>query len=710
MSNEKNNLKFRFDVSAYRLLGRELITDRITALFELVKNSYDANTDEVHVYFDSVNPKIEESKIIIQDDGLGMTLTDLKDKWMVIGTSSKRRDRESPAPYKRKVVGKKGVGRFAVDKLGAKLLLKTTKKGSDKHLCLETDWSKYATLEQEQLKIDFENTEEKQQFFTDTENNYWFEDTDVDTQGTTLEISKISETWTESDLKRATTELSKLISPNHQSKYPFKITIHSTDYSEFKNKVVESVAIQYSTVEASLSFNFEAGKQQILKSENGELKTIEVEKSPCGFLKMNIYYFDRQAKNKFKKAFPSEKIDGIKVYRDGLITTPFAEYSGRQDKQKDLLGIDKRRWSYFFDRLGTRDLLGTIEITDELNPGIIDATNRQDFVDNKEWQELNKFVIEQVAQIEAYLKQRRESKKEKVDSELKGAGDDLSQIRKELNKISKSAPDEMKETLDAIEKQVAKTQVSVNKGLKTKIILEEEKKQQESLLFSLISLQTFSSTLAHITRTIIGRIKRTSEFFKDRFPDPQFEDVFKRGAEKIFTEMEKLSGAIDFMLKYAKSDSKIEEVDVKTTLENLFGNIHDYTFQQEDIKYELVVNKDLILNYNQTAFEDIVENLISNSTKVLMDVSEERLIKCECLIENDKLVILFSDNGSGIKEEDQFRIFDVFYTTTAEQGGAGMGLFIIKTRLEAIQGSIELVESQFKPTGATFKITFPFKR
>ena len=710
MPEEKNSLKFRFDVSAYRLLGRELITDRITALFELVKNSYDANTDKVDVYFDSVNPKTEESKIIIQDDGLGMTLKDLKDKWMVIGTSSKRRNRESPAPYKRKVVGKKGVGRFAVDKLGAKLLLKTTKKGSDKLICLETDWSQYASLEQEQLKIDFENTEEKQQFFTDIENNYWFEDADVDTQGTTLEISKISETWTEGDLKRATTELSKLISPNHQTKYPFEITIHSTDYSEFKKKVVESIAIQYASVEASLSFDLKTGKQQILKAENGQLKTIEVEKRPCGFLKMNIYYFDQPAKNKFKKAFPSEQIDGIKVYRDGLIATPFAEYSDNQDKQKDLLGIDKRRWSGFFERFSTRDLLGRVEITDDLNPGIIDATNRQDFVDNKEWQELRKFAIEQIAQVEAFLKQRRESKREKVDSELKGAGDDLSQIRKELNKISKSAPVEMKETIDAIEKQVAKTQVSVNKGLKTKINLEEEKKQQESLLFSLISLQTFSSTLAHITRTIIGRIKRTSEFFKERFPDPQFEDVFKKGAEKIFNEMEKLSGAIDFMLKYAKSDSKIEEVDIKTTLENLFGNIHDYTFQQEDIKYELVVNKDLILNYNQTAFEDIIENLISNSTKALGEVSGERLIKCECLIENDKLVILFSDNGLGIKEEDEYRIFDVFYTTTAEQGGAGMGLFIIKTRLEAIQGSIELIDSEFKPTGATFKITFPFKK
>ena len=127
MSNNEKYLSFNFDVSAYRLLGRELITDRITALFELVKNAYDANSDNVFVEFYDINPKTDKARIIIKDDGAGMELSDIENKWMVIGTSSKRRERESAAPYKRKVSGKKGVGRFAVDQLGAKLILKTNK-------------------------------------------------------------------------------------------------------------------------------------------------------------------------------------------------------------------------------------------------------------------------------------------------------------------------------------------------------------------------------------------------------------------------------------------------------------------------------------------------------------------------------------------------------------------------------------------------------
>ena len=52
---EDKKLKWRFDISTFRLIGRELITDRITALFELVKNCYDANATRVDVVFENVS-------------------------------------------------------------------------------------------------------------------------------------------------------------------------------------------------------------------------------------------------------------------------------------------------------------------------------------------------------------------------------------------------------------------------------------------------------------------------------------------------------------------------------------------------------------------------------------------------------------------------------------------------------------------------------
>ena len=127
---EPFKLKFNFDVSTFRLLGRELITDRITALFELVKNCYDANSDKVTLTFHNVSRTGEDSYICIADDGLGMSLNDIRYKWMVIGTNSKRVNKISPPPYNRKVVGEKGVGRFAVEKLGSKVRIETTQKGT----------------------------------------------------------------------------------------------------------------------------------------------------------------------------------------------------------------------------------------------------------------------------------------------------------------------------------------------------------------------------------------------------------------------------------------------------------------------------------------------------------------------------------------------------------------------------------------------------
>jgi len=705
MENGIKYLRFNFDVSSFRLLGRELITDRITALFELVKNAYDANAENVTVEFININPRNEKSKIIITDDGVGMSFEDIRDKWMVIGTSSKRRDRLSPAPYYRKVVGKKGVGRFAVDKLGAKLLLKTKKKNSNDAICLETDWSKYSDLANRQLSLIFSEAN-KQSFFTDIENKYWFENQNNNKQGTTLEITLVNDVWTEADIIRAYKELGKLISPNYKPKYPFNIFIKS-QFDGFLNSKVESLAIQFATEEIHLTFNDHDKTQEILKVEDGDLKIINVPERLCGYVKFSLFYFDKNAKDKFKKHY-GDLIDGVKIYRDGLITTPFAEYEGNQNKQKDILGIDKRRYSGFFDKISTRDLLGYVEITDEYNPNIIEATNRQGFVENDAWQELNEFIIEQLQQIEKYLKEGKKIKRENTKSEFSGAKNEIKSFKDEIKEIKKSASPEVKEKLENLEKKAAKVEATVNKGIKEFNELEKETKQKENLFFSLVSLQTYSAMLSHITRHTLGVTIRDAEYFNKYFPNPIHNDRFKQISEKIYTEMLKLRSGVDFMLKYAKSDTEIEQLNIKELIENLFLNIYQSKFYEEKIETLVEINKDLIINYNRKAFEDIFDNLISNSIKALRTISN-KLIKCSGFVNKENLIIYFSDNGTGIDEQDRNRIFDVFFTRTAEYGGAGIGLYVVKTRIEDMKGKIELIENELKPTGATFKIELPFK-
>lgn len=701
-----NSIKFNFDVSAYRLLGRELITDRITALFELVKNAYDANAENVTVEFHNVNPLTEESKIIIKDDGLGMKFSDIKNKWMVIGTSSKRREKLSPAPHKRKVSGKKGVGRFAVDKLGESLILKTKQVNEPKLLCLETDWAVYSKLEEYQLKLDFD---EEKPFFTDIENEYWYEDAPINEQGTILEISNIREIWTENDVKRAYKELAKIVSPftHIKEQYPFKITVFS-EYEDFNDKVVEPQLLDFATEEIILSFDPKGKTQEILKCENGKLSIISVPERPCGLVQLSIYYFNQEAKRKYKNEYKSD-IDGIKIYRDGVITTPFAEYVADQNRQKDILGLDKRRYSGFFDKLSSRDLLGIVEITDEHNPDIIESTNRQGFVENPQWEELKKLIIEQVVQLEGYLSDAKKNVRETSKSELGGANTELKILKKEISAIKKEASPEVKVLLRNVEANLGKIQGSVTKGLKDYARLEKESQQKENLFFSLVSLQTYAAMFSHVTKHTIGHILTSAEYFYKNYPNPKLDNRFIQISKNIYYELMKLRKGVDFMLKYAKSDTEIEEINLKELIENLFNDIYSDRFEREEIKTMVEIDHNLILNYNRKAIEDIFDNLISNSIKALKG-KKDKLIKCSSVTTKSNVTILFSDNGIGINEADKFRIFDIFFTNTAEDGGAGMGLYMVKTRIESMQGDIEVIDNEIEPTGATFKITLPFKK
>ena len=82
-------LNFRVSAALKKIIGRELINDRFIAVFELVKNAYDAGAKLVTIDFQ--NFKSSEPKIIISDDGCGMSLNDIKTKWLFLAYSEKKK-------------------------------------------------------------------------------------------------------------------------------------------------------------------------------------------------------------------------------------------------------------------------------------------------------------------------------------------------------------------------------------------------------------------------------------------------------------------------------------------------------------------------------------------------------------------------------------------------------------------------------------------
>lgn len=704
LSNQSEALYWKFDISTFQLLGRELITDRITALFELVKNCYDANATKVYVEFHNINPLSQTSKIVIRDNGLGMSYTEVKDKWMVIGTSSKRINRTSPPPFNRKLVGKKGVGRFAVDKLGSKLIMRTKQKDSDINTYLELNWKSYEDLS---VNADRQNEMSKKKLFTDIPNKFWTEPTEKkELQGTRLEITDIRDVWTKDDITRGYEELSKLVSPLHKPKYPFDIYIDAPQEGFYKKPVVNN-AIKFATEEITLVFDSENQTQEILKHENSILKKIKIGKPLFGFVKFKLYYFNQKAKGLFNSSYQGANIDGIKIYRDGIITTPFAEYEKNDNKKRDILGIDKRRYSGFFDKVSSSDLVGILEITDADNPEIKDATNRQDFVDNNAYKELKQFVIDQIIQLEEYLKSQRNEARENTKSELKESFSDLKNISSIVREIKKQAPKDLKPQLALLETQARKLTIDVNKGIKAFNELEKEKNEDKNLYLSLMSLQEYALEIAHVIRTSLGKEIRAAEFFKRNFPNPNFDAQFVKSAKRLYNEMIRLDNVVEFLLSYSRSNTNFVEINIRELIENLFLNSYRHIFEENQIKVSLEINQTFKIIHNQKFFEDIFENLISNSIKALKSVNN-KIIKCTGKIEDDKFIILFSDNGVGISDDDKHRVFNIYFTRTAEQGGAGIGLYIVKTRITSMKGTIEVVENEFKPTGTTLRIELPF--
>jgi signal transduction histidine kinase len=698
----KKALHWRFDVNTFRLIGRELITDRITAAFELVKNSYDANATKVYIEFHNVNQTNVKSKIVIKDNGTGMSFNDIRDKWMVVGTASKRNVLRSPAPFNRRYVGEKGIGRFAVDKLGSELKIKTKTKGVKEWLVVEIDWNKYEALSNSnQLKL-----------FTDVDNYYSFEKGDIDDHGTILEITKVNELWSSNDFERLEKELTKIVSPFYPLNPPFEIYLFSNENNElYNNKIIKSEDVQYASHKFELKYNTKDKVQEVLKfNENsGRVTTRTTQTQIFGPVNLIIYHFDEKAKRKYNAAFKNDdsRIDGIKIYRDGVLTTPFAEFESHPDKKRDILGIDKRLWRDIFNRISTREIIGVVEITKENNPLIIDATNRQDFIDNEEYRLLKAFIIDQLNEISKLKIYERDHTKKTASEALEKAGNEVRFFVDAINEIEEVHP-EIKKYLKPLKVQAKEVSTVISKGITEQKKAEVDFARKETIYLSLMSLQDYATKLAHAVRTSLSKIKDMAEFLKNKFPNAKYEKLFKEYAFLIFEEMITLSKVVDFMLSYASSEMDFEDLHIKIVISNLF-NIYNAAFKTEKITAIVEISDDVIVFANKKFFEDILENLLSNSIKALK-TKKNKVIKCNGYIEEDNFVLIFSDNGIGIKKGDEEKIFDIYYTTTAEQGGAGLGLFIVKTRVEAMNGKIQLIKSEFHPNGASFKINLPFKK
>ena len=184
-----NVQRFRPRARLLPLLGDQLIRDARLAVFELVKNSYDADASRVTVLLERVASP-ESGRIVVSDDGEGMDYTTVTNVWLEPGTDYRTLQREHgvrTARHHRLPLGEKGVGRFAAHKLGRRIRL-TTRSAGQTEVTVDIDWDELATneyLDQVSVKV----LQRKPERFTGR------------ATGTEIEVRSLREPWTRSSVR-----------------------------------------------------------------------------------------------------------------------------------------------------------------------------------------------------------------------------------------------------------------------------------------------------------------------------------------------------------------------------------------------------------------------------------------------------------------------------------------------------------------------------
>ena len=131
------------------MLGDQLIKNEQIAVLELIKNAYDADSDWVKLSFVGFSPNgavLKDSKIVIEDNGVGMSKDIIQNAWMSPATAYKSsRDGEVKLTKEKKriIQGEKGIGRYAMLKLGSVINMITRPEGGADEFSVRLDFSSF---------------------------------------------------------------------------------------------------------------------------------------------------------------------------------------------------------------------------------------------------------------------------------------------------------------------------------------------------------------------------------------------------------------------------------------------------------------------------------------------------------------------------------------------------------------------------------------
>lgn len=369
-----DKLQFKISSALKDLVGKDLIRNDNIAVFELVKNSYDAFATKVEITF-------EKDRIVIADNGKGMTLGDLKNKWLFLAYSAKKdgtedSEEEKQQSYRdninRHYAGAKGVGRFSCDRLGENLVLTTKSLKDEKTQKLIIDWKEF----EKDQKQEFVNIEIPHEVIS---NSVFFPERKE--TGTILEITNLRENWDRKKILDLKQSLEKLINPfsefldfsieiicEHEKKADERAKLEKKYDKDIvngviKNSISQVISIKTTRIDVTLDEQY---IETTIIDRDTEIYRIREKNdfNKLSSVSINLYFLNKAAKTSFSMKMGVQPVQygSIFLFRNGFRILPFG------NPGDDSWKLDYRAQQGYARFLGTRDLFGRVDIqTDNID-------------------------------------------------------------------------------------------------------------------------------------------------------------------------------------------------------------------------------------------------------------------------------------------------------------------------------------------------------
>lgn len=747
MANSEN---FKISAALKDIIGRELITDEFVAVFELVKNSFDANASKVDVIFENNNdPK--NARIIIKDNGKGMNYDDIKNKWLFVAYSAKRTGKENE-DYRDKIkpqrvfAGAKGVGRFSCDRLGSYLNLISIKdEPNTKIENLMVNWEDFEHVDEEEF-IDIKVTH------TTLANISY----DLH-HGTILEISDLRDVWDRERIIRLKKSLAKLINPNQgndSDRFQIEITAHdeNTVDSDKNNKldlvnglvqnpIFETLDIKTSNIKVKIS---EDGKfiETNLQDRGDKIYYLKEHNPYPDLSNISVYLFqlNRSAKSNFTRTMGMEpvKYGSVFMYKNGFRIYPYGEPG------EDLLLIDNRKQQGYNRFLGTRDLIGRIEINGEQQElkettsrdgGLVKTQSYYHLVEffydyvlkrlenyvvniiqwgdekiNKETGEIkpelwpqdvkvqilelisgfiNSKRIVEVEYDKDFLQIIAEKQNKSVDKIVKNisrvaAKSDNPELIKEAKKIEKAIREVRADAQIAVERANKEESLRKETEHKLSVIVSQKNFLQSEISDDTRNLESILHHIGLTTNLIKTDIENLTKAIGKDAPKEELINI----AERLSRQNEKISSFSKYFKKVNFNVySKNLDVDIvaftNEYMENVYALREDLRNNRELLRVNIDTPTGLEYKMKFSPIDLIIvlDNLISNSTK-----HQATSLELKWSEKAEGVQLSIKDNGNGIKDNIVDFIFEFGFTTSRR--GSGIGLFHVKEIIEKLHGKI----------------------